>query len=331
VQSGAYLRSGNLPSRYESNGQGPITTLYSSITNVANVIPVVSSFGFSPLGGTVKITGSAVNAAIEYANYTGIIANSASGLGYDQLTGVTRGVTGGASATAFTAAYPSTNATPPVSVEYSPPDSVAVISHWGSSVVMDGGFSNDVSLIFNYGTTANVTVANNGVVPILAIRVAPSVDNGTVGTLGNKEIINRLQLQLRELGVVTTGTFLIQLILNGQSTSFSGTFASPTQNNTYTSSICQVASNSNVSATITGGESIGAAFTNTTGQTTLDLTAVAGIGNAILGGGINNNVPSATNAGQFPDGPDILYVVANNVSGGNANIIARLSWQESQA
>jgi hypothetical protein len=331
VQSGAYLRSGNLPSRYESNGQGPITTLYSSITNTANVIPVVSASGFSPIGGTVKITGSAVNAAIEYANYTGIIANSASGLGYDQLTGVTRGVTGGAAATAFTAATPATNAIPPVSIEYSPPDSVAVISHWGSSVVMDGGFSSDVSLIFNYGTTANVTVSNGGVVPILAIRVAPSVDNGTVGTLGNKEIINRLQLQLRELGVVTTGTFLIQLILNGQSTSFSGSFASPTQNNTYTSSICQVASNSNASATITGGESIGAAFTNSTGQTTLDLTGVAGIGNAILGGGLNNTVPNATTSGQFPDGPDILYVVANNVSGGNANIIARLSWQESQA
>jgi len=331
IQSGAYLRSGNLPSRYESNGQGQVTTLYSSITNTANVIPIVSAVGFNPLGGTVKITGSAVNAAIEYANYTGIIANSASGLGYDQLTGVTRGVTGGAAATAFTAAYPSTNAIPPVSVEYSPPDSVSVISHWGSSVVMDGGFNNDVSLLFNYGTTSNVSVANGGVVPILAIRVAPSVDNGTTGTLGNKEVINRLQLQLQELGVVTSGTFLIQLILNGVSTGFTGSFASPTQNNTYTSSICQVASNSNATATITGGESIGAAFTNSSGQTTLALSSIAGIGNAILGGGLNNNVPSGTNAGQFPDGPDILYVVANNVSGSSATIFARLSWQESQA
>jgi len=197
---------------------------------------------------------------------------------------------------------------------------------------MDGGFSNDVSLIYNYGTQSAVTVANGTAVPILAIRLAPSVDNGQVGILGNKEVINRLQLQLRELGVVTTGTFLIQLILNGYTTGTPtwGSFQSPTQNNTVTSSIVQIATQTNTAATFTGGESIGAAFTNSTGQTTLDLTAISGIGNAILGGGLNNTVPTS-NVGQFPDGPDVLYVVANNVSGGNSTILARLSWQESQA
>jgi hypothetical protein len=214
-------------------------------------------------------------------------------------------------------------------------DSVAVISHWGSSVVMDGGFSNDVSLIYNYGTTTTVNVTNGTSVPILAIRVAPSVDNGQVGTLGNKEVINRLQLQLRELGVITSGTFLIQLVLNGYTTS-SGTptwttFSSPTQNNTVTSSIVQIAAQSDPTARFTGGESIAAAFTNTSGQTTLDLTSVAGIGNAILGGGLTNNVPANTYAGQYPDGPDILYVVATNVDSAAKTIVARLSWQESQA
>ena len=334
IQTNAYLRSGNLPSHYESNGQGPSTVLYSSITNTANVIPVVSSFGFNPSGGTVKITAAATNGAIEYATYTSLSNSTTTGLGYDQLIGVTRGATGGAVATAFTAAYPSSNSTPPVLVEYSPPDSVAVLSHWGSAVVMDGGFNNDFSLIFNYGTTANVTVANAATVPLLAIRLAPSVDNGTVGTLGNKEIINRMTLQLKELGVLSSGFFLIQLILNGVTTSFSGTFASPTQNNTYTSSICQVAINSNASATITSGEAIGSAYTNSGtvsgNQSTLDLSQIAGIGNAILGGGLNNNVPSST-AGQFPDGPDILYVVATNTSGAAANIVCRLSWLETQA
>ena len=334
IQTNAYLRSGNLPSHYESNGQGQSTVLYSSITTTANVIPIVSSFGFNPNGGTVKITAAATNGAIEYATYTSLSNSTTTGLGYDQLIGVTRGTTGGTVATAFTAAYPSSNSTPPVLVEYSPPDSVAVLSHWGSAVVMDGGFNNDFSLIFNYGITANVTVANAATVPLLAIRLAPSVDNGTVGTLGNKEIINRMTLQLKELGVLSSGFFLIQLILNGVTTSFSGTFASPTQNNTYTSSICQVATNSNASATITGGESIGSAYTNSGtvsgNQSTLDLSQIAGIGNAILGGGLNNNVPSST-AGQFPDGPDILYVVATNTSGAAANIVCRLSWLETQA
>jgi hypothetical protein len=332
IQYSAYMRSGNLPSRYESNGQGAVTSLYSSISSSVTTIPVISAAGFNPNGGTLKVTAAASGGAIEYMTYTGINFASTSGLAYDQFTGVTRGTTGGGVASAFTAAYPSTNAIPPVSVEYAPPDSVAVISHWGSSVIMDGGFTNDVSLIYNYGTISTVNVPGSQTVPILAIRLAPSVDNGQIGTLGNKEVINRLQLQLRELGVVTSGAFLIQLNLNGY-TSSNGTwtsFLSPTQNNTVTSSIVQVASQTSTTATFTGGESIAAAFTNSSGQTTLDLTSVAGIGNAILGGGLNNTVPTSY-AGQFPDGPDILYVVATNTGGSAATILARLSWQESQA
>ena len=332
IQYQAYMRSGNLPSRYESNGQGNITSLYSTITSSQTTIPVVSVSGFNPNGGTLKITAAASGGAIEYATYSGIQFGSQSGLAYDQFTGVTRGTTGGGVASAFTATYPSTNAIPPVSVEYAPPDSVAVISHWGSSVVMDGGFTNDFALIYNYGTTTTVNVPATTAVPILAIRVAPSVDNGQVGTLGVKEVINRLQLQLRELGVITSGPFLIQLILNGYTT---GTatwtpFGSPTQNNTVTSSIVQVSQQSLTTATFTGGESIAAAFTNSSGQTTLDLTSVAGIGNAILGGGLTNTVPTSY-AGQYPDGPDILYVVAFNTAATPSTILARLSWQESQA
>ena len=333
IQYQAYMRSGNLPSRYESNGQGNITSLYSTITSSQTTIPVVSASGFNPNGGTLKITAAASGGAVEYATYTGITTAAQSGLSYDQFTGVTRGTTGGGTASAFTAANPSTNAIPPVSVEYAPPDSVAVISHWGSSVVMDGGFSNDVSLIYNFGTTTTVAVPFGASCPILAIRVAPSVDNGQVGTLGQREVINRLQLQLRELGVVTSGTFLIQLVLNGYSTGTLswGAFQSPTQNNTVTSSIVQVAAQTNTGGTFTGGESIAAAFTNSSGQTTLDLTSVAGIGNAILGGGLTNTVPTSY-AGQYPDGPDILYVVATNTATSGSNtILARLSWQESQA
>ena len=332
IQYTAYMRSGNLPSRYESVGQGQITTLYSSITSSQTTIPVVSAANFNPSGGTLKITAATSTGAIEYATYTSILYGTQVGLTYDQFVGVTRGTTGGGTASAFTAAYPATNSTPPVSVEYAPPDSVAAISHWGSSVIMDGGFSNDVSAIYNYGTTSTVSVGAGAAVPILAIRLAPSVDNGTVGILGNKEVINRLQLQLRELGVVTSGTFLLQLVLNGYTTGTATwtAFQSPTQNNTNTTSIVQVASQSNASATFTGGESIAAAFSNSSGQTTLDLTSVAGIGNSILGGGLSNTVPTSY-AGQYPDGPDVLYVVANNITASAATIVARLSWQESQA
>jgi hypothetical protein len=60
----------------------------------------------------------------------------------------------------------------------------------------------------------------------------------------------------------------------------------------------------------------------------LDLTQVRDLGNSILGGGINNTVPT-TQTGLYPDGPDVLYVVATTTAA--ANIQARLSWKEAQA
>jgi hypothetical protein len=267
--------------------------------------------------GTVKVTRNGNTGAIEYISYTRNIN------GY--LQGLTRGVTGGGSATTFTAS-PSA----PVTVEYGQTATTPSLAHWGSSVIMDGQFNDDKSLIFNYGTTTAITLTAGAICPILAIRIAPSVDNGTVGTLGNKEIINRMQLQLESLGVFTSGTMLINMVLNGVPSAFSGGFVAPTQGNTFTSSLAQVAVNTTTTATISNGESVAAAYTATGGTTTLDLSQVRDLGNSILGGGTNNTVPT-TQANQYPDGPDILYIVANNVAGAPASIQARLSWKEAQA
>jgi len=244
------------------------------------------------------------------------------------LTGVTRGGTGGSAATAFT--Y---SATAPVAVEYATPDTSATLSHWGSSVVMDGGYTQDVSAIYNYGMLSALTSPNSTTnVPIMAIRLSPSADNGTVGLLGAKEVINRMQLQLNEIAVVTNTTYLIQLVLNGvPSGAFSGSFVSPTQGGTNTSSLCQIAVNTTNTVSITGGESIAAFYSNSSGQTTFNLAGIAPIGASALGGGNSNSVPTS-NANQFPDGPDILYIVATTLSAGASNtVVARINWQESQA
>jgi hypothetical protein len=271
-----------------------------------------------PNSGTIKVSAAGASGANEYINYAG---NDGS-----LLYGLTRAQTGGAaSATAFTYSV-----TAPVAVEYVSPDTVPSLAHWGSSVIMDGQFNDDKSLIFNYGTTANLNIPAGATVPVIAIRVAPAVDNGQTGLIGNKEIINRMQLQLFELGVVTSGTLLINLILNGYCTSFSGAWVTPAIGNAYTSSLAQVAVNTTTTATITGGESVAAAYTNSSGQTTLDLSQVRDLGNSILGGGNTSAVPTGQ-AGQYPDGPDILYVVAINGTGAGVNILSRLSWKEAQA
>jgi hypothetical protein len=319
VQYSAYLRSGNMCSHYEQNNEIQTTYLTTSIGTSDATINVGSTFGFNPAGGTAIIRGSGVSGVVEYVKYTSMNGT--------QLLGATRGQTGGASATAFT--Y---SATVPVSVEYAAPDTAALLSHWGSSVVMDGGFNNDASAIYNYGMTTALTSPNStAAVPIMAIRIAPSVDNGTVGLFGLKEIINRLQLQLREIAVVTNTTYLIQLILNGVPSAFSGSFGNIAQSATNTDSISQVAVNTTNTVTISGGTSIAAFYSNPSGQTTYDLSFIAPTGNAALGGGSSNSVPTSQ-ANFFPDGPDIVYVVATTTTAGASNtVLARLNWVESQA
>lgn len=273
-----------------------------------------------PPAGTVKVTAAGQTGVSEYIAYSG---NDGS-----ILYGLTRSQTGGqGSAQIFTF-----SATAPVSVELVSPTTVPSLSHWGSSVIMDGRFDDDKSLIFNYGTTTAITTTSTSPIVIMALRIAPSVDNGTIGTFGNKETINRMQLELESLGLYTTGTgYLINLILNGYASgATSGGFIAPIQQaNGITSSLAQIALNTNA-VTVTGGESVFAAYSNTTGNATLDLSGVRDLGNSILGGGTSNTVPTSQ-AGFYPDGPDILYIVATPLSATSSTIQARLNWKEAQA
>ena len=308
----AYMRSGNMPAHYESTAVGPLTKLTATLSSAATtgaLIQVSDTSQFSP-SGTVRITQAGGTGAVEYISYSAKTATT--------LTIAARAQTGGqASAQTFT--Y---SATAPVTVTFSAPDTAAALSHWGSSVIMDGRFDDDKSLLFNYGQTTSLSIAAAAVQPLLSIRLAPSVDNGFTGVLGVREIINRMQLKPTELGLFASGPFLIQLRLNGRSSG--GTFV-----NVGGSSLSQVATHT-LGQTYAGGESVAAAFTNSNGQTTLDLTQVRDLGNAILGGGTNNNVPTTTD-NLYPDGPDVLTVVATNIGAAAATIQARLTWTEAQA
>jgi len=318
----AYMRSGNMASHYESNGITPtsyLTATLASGTGAGGTISVADTSLFAP-SGVVKIQAAGQTGVVEYISYSSKTSTS--------LTITARAQTGGqASAQTFT--Y---SATAPISVEYSSPDTAASLSHWGSSVIMDGRFDDDKSLIFNYGTTTAVSTSSITPVCLMAIRIAPAVDNGTTGLLGAKEIINRMQLQLDSLGIVATGnTYLINLVLNGYASgALSGQFVAPIQQaNGITSSLAQIAVNTNA-VNVTGGESVAAAFCQANGVTTLDLSQVRDLGNSILGGGTTNTVPTSQ-AGFYPDGPDILYVVAQAISVTPGTILARLSWKEAQA
>jgi hypothetical protein len=66
------------------------------------------------------------------------------------------------------------------------------------------------------------------------------------------------------------------------------------------------------------------------GVQAIDLSQVRDLGNAIGGGGVNNTVPT-TQAGVYPDGPDILYIAATNTTASAVTVLARINWKEAQA
>jgi len=320
----AYMRSGNMAAHYESNGLTGFTQTLATVSNTETTAIQVRDSSQFPNSGTLRLIASGASGNIEYIAYTGKTPTT--------FTGLTRAQTGGqGSAQTFT--Y---SATAPVGVELVVPDTVASISHWGSSVIMDGQFNDDKSLIFNYGATTPVSTSSTTPVVLFAIRLAPAVDNGKVGIMGDKEIINRMQLQLVNMGLVTTGTgYLINLILNGfASGATSGAWGSPIQGaqGAVTSSLAQVALNTNA-VNVTGGESVFADYcpeSTARVTTTFDLSGVRDLGNSIMGGGSDTAVPTSQ-AGFYPDGPDVLYVVATPLTSTTSTILARMSWKEAQA
>jgi hypothetical protein len=195
---------------------------------------------------------------------------------------------------------------------------------------MDGRFDDDKSLIFTYGQTGITTIASGASRALFSIRVAPSIDNGITAIFGARELINRMQLKLVALDVsvvgVTTGSLLVRAYLNsGISSTTAWTNAVGNAPNTANSSLAQIADYGGGSATVTGGE-VTAGFYVGSGANSIDLTQVRDLGNSILGGGGQNS-----NSQIYPDGPDTLTIVAQNLSAGPVNVAGRLSWTEAQA
>jgi hypothetical protein len=189
---------------------------------------------------------------------------------------------------------------------------------------MDGRYDDDKSLLFTYGQTTTTSIPSGQTYCVLAIRVAPSVDNGTSGSFGSRELVNRMQLILRALDITTTtsgANLLITAVLNG-TPSAGATWIKPA---TVTSSLAEVADYAGTARTISGGETTGGFFVGT-GANSVDLTTVRDLGNSILGGG-----STTTAAAIYPDGPDTLHIMVRNLGALSANVFARLSWTEAQA
>jgi len=323
LRTEAYMRSGNLPARYECNTVPPITYLTSSLANAATSSMSVADTSEFPSSGTLVVRAAGNTAAtVEYINYTGKTATTFTGLtrAVTNLTGP-GGLTGGGGTSTAGGGTFTFSATAPIAVEMHSPQHSANVGHWGSSVIMDGRYDDDKSFVFTAGMVTSLSVNAGATNALLSLRLAPSVDSGITGTIGQRELINRMQLTLREVGLLSGGTFLISLILNGRVSA--GTYAAAGG-----SSLSQVCLHT-AGTTITGGETIYSFFV-TSGTETKELNLVRDLGNSILGGGNSLTAPTTVN-NVYPDGPDLVIVAARNVGAGASTINARLSWSEAQA
>lgn len=380
----AYMRSGNMPARYQTDTI-PYSTILSatlsSATSTGGTVNVPDTTGFPTSGSLWIVPPSGTPELVTYSAKTAttftiasralagqtIATNAASttnaltfasaptGVGlYYHVHGVgipvgtfVVGISGStvfvnqnvnvASAAsivfkspgATTAQTHTFSATAPIAVYSYGPQFAPNISHWGSSVIMDGRYDDDKSLIFTGGMQSSLQVATGASNALISLRVAPSVDSGNIGLLGFKEIVNRMQLTLDSCGCSANGRFLIDVRLNGQ-------VSGGTWQNLGGSSLAQVCYHA-TNTTVSGGESLFSFYTNTGSGFTVtaaSLEKARDLGNSILGGGTGTAAsPSTANANTsiFPDGPDMITIVARNIDTANRDIVARVSWKEAQA
>ena len=381
----AYMRSGNLPGRYETNTFSKTTFLLGGQSGVGTtfnpadtILYAGNTSGFPPTG-TICVRNTANT---EYINYTGLTSTSFTGLtrgqaGNTTITGTTAsgnnyltaltstgGVQvgqfifgGGISNQAYVQSIPNSStvvmsqaaissgsgqsivfmpmantaqtftysATAQTAIELHSPMFGPEVNHWGTSAIMDGGFTPDKSFIFTKGMTTIIPVPQGSSQAIMSFRISPSASNGIAANgLGVREIINRMQQLPFETDLYANGSFLITCTLNGRTSNTAEQWT-----NVGGSSLSQYIFH-NTGTTITGGEPVFGFYLNTaqgTYQTTQqDLTQLLALGSSILSGGSAN---AAT--GIYPDGPDVLTFSCQNIDTAARAIQARYSWNEAQA
>jgi hypothetical protein len=148
--------------------------------------------------------------------------------------------------------------------------------------------------------------------PLISLRLSPSADSGLTGKLGDRDIINRMQVRMQEVGISSDELVEVKLILNGRLNNLGFTPVAPP-------SLVEIVEHT-PQDTISGGTQV-YNFQAAGGETTaLSIETLFELSNSILGG---DNI--------FPDGPDILTVCVSRLTGEATRTSAKLTWTEAQA
>lgn len=326
VNDEAYMRTGNLPARYEVMNKSAEDKLASASGTSGNLTLVDASRFPTPAVGYpnyVALTSDQSGVVTEIISYTGKTGNA--------LTGTTRATTysaflAGASRT-FGGTTTARNHPAGTGVSLLNTTCAPTISHWGSAVIMDGRYDPDVGYLFNIADF-NISVAGNSSETLLLFRLAPSVSNTLPGNLGDREVINRSIIQLSELEIQTDRSTEISGVINPGNDLSALTWANASTQSlggsvsVFQPSFAQYVSNATFSTAPTGGEIIFRFITppSRAAKSTFDLSKVKALENGIIGGN-----------GTYPNGPEVLALVISNRDAQVATVDFSLKWTEAQA
>jgi len=183
---------------------------------------------------------------------------------------------------------------------------------------MDGRFDDDKAYLFTVGSDDLSIPTTSALqnIPLISLRLAPSVDSSLTGQLGDRDVINRMQITPNQLSVLSTVQAQVFVVLNANLTAPNfATLGIP--------SLAQIIKHSGVPVSdgYTGGVVVFETRVQANQSATIDLTKLSTLGNCIMGG---DEV--------YPNGPDTLTVVVRyRTLTAAAGLTASLTWTESQA
>jgi hypothetical protein len=209
INNEAYMRTGNMPVRYEVINEGAKTGLTRDM-GLLDTVMTVTDVTFFPSSGIVYVDN-------EIISYNGVTTSTNTLNNLVRATPITQFI--GNSNKTLTAGSSSAHyANSGTGVLLYGQTAAPNISHWGSAFIQDGGFDEDRGYLFNYSST-NVQISTRKTT-LFAIRLAPSVSNAIAGDLGVRDLINRAQFLLQSLEISAGGSsnvnsaIVIEAVLN---------------------------------------------------------------------------------------------------------------------
>jgi hypothetical protein len=342
-------------------GSGSVSATIVSRVRASGVATITTSAPHSLLPG-FNATISGVNdvSTITYKRLQGNTAELTTSIAHRHRSGQTVVITGVdgvfngtwtiTGTTSTTILFSRTSVNIPFQAVF-PGASATTSSFYNGTFLVSNTTSNTISYALAQVDETSSAVSPNGAVvqtfgatqqarPLLSLRVAPSVDNGTGRNFGLRELSNNMQLKLYSINLLAQGQFLVEGILNAQSLNGVNIPTAWADSRVGSGSLAQIIYHDGTGTTgspvlsptntVSGGDRVFAFYTDNGGGTNysvtrIDLTKARDLGNSILNG------DGSTAAPGFPNAPDILTIVATNLGSAPANISAVLAWTEAQA